>query len=80
MKRTLLAALLVLPLLAGCASHYVITLSNGTRVSTNSKPKLKDGSYLFKDREGHPASISAGRVREIAPAGSYEEGKTQYIR
>src|SRR5678815_6026297 len=38
-----------LVLLTGCASHYVITLNNGGRISTTSKPKLVHGAYVFKD-------------------------------
>lgn len=55
-------------LVTGCASHYVITMTNGVRVTTKGKPKLQEGKYVFKDLEGKPGYVPAGRVREIAPA------------
>jgi hypothetical protein len=55
-------------LLAGCARHYVITLNSGARITTLGKPQLQQGRYVFKDVEGKPGVVAAGRVREIAPA------------
>jgi hypothetical protein len=78
MKRSWLVLLLAL-LLAGCAQNYVITTRNGDRITTKSKPKLKDGSYVYKDRQGQPGSIPSGRVREIAPASAGDEKKMQFI-
>jgi len=43
-------------------------LNNGARITAKGKPKLQNGSYVFKDASGQPAQVSAGRVREIAPA------------
>jgi hypothetical protein len=79
MKKSWLVLLFALSLLAGCAQNYVITTRNGDRISTTSKPKLKDGSYVYKDRQGQPGSIPSGRVREIAPASAGDEKKMQFI-
>jgi hypothetical protein len=68
MKRILPIACLASFLLAGCAHYYVITLNNGVRLTTKGKPKLEQGRYYFKDLEGKPNVISAGRVREMGPA------------
>jgi hypothetical protein len=54
--------------LCGCARHYVITLNNGSRISTTSKPHLKNGNWVYKDAEGRQTSTPAGRVTEVAPA------------
>ena len=62
-----LMLLILAGFVSGCASHYRITLNNGTQITTNSKPKLKNGDYHYKDASGHEAFIPAGRVREIAP-------------
>lgn len=68
MKSSLALTLLVLTLLAGCARNYTITLSNGARVTGVGKPRLEGGYYVFKDVQGQPVSIPAGRVREITPS------------
>ena len=61
------ALLLLMALLSGCASHYRITLNNGSQITTHSKPNLKNGDYYYTDASGHKAFVPAGRVREIAP-------------
>lgn len=66
MKSCFVAALAAL-LLAGCARHYKMTLTNGNTITTSSKPRLnKEGNtYIFKNLNGKETSISAGRVTEI---------------
>jgi hypothetical protein len=65
--------------LTGCAHQYVIKLSNGTKVTTASKPKLKHGYYVYKDAAGNEAKpIPQGRVVEIEPASMAEEEKDQF--
>jgi hypothetical protein len=64
--------------LTGCARQYVMKLSNGTRVTTASKPKLKDGYYTFKDAAGNQHRESQNRVLEIEPASMAEEEKTRF--
>ena len=78
MKSFALLPLLGLFLLAGCARHYVVTLTNGARVTAVGKPRLEGGRYVFKDATGQPASVSAGRVREIAPASMSEDPATTF--
>ena len=70
--------LISLTLLCGCAHHYVVTLDNGRRVTTASKPKLKGTNYVYKDASGRQATVSAGRVREIAPQSMAKENKFNF--
>jgi hypothetical protein len=68
MKKIFSAALGTLLLLSGCARTYIVTLSNGDRISTSNKPRLVNGYYYFKDPSGRDAPpVSSMRVREIAP-------------
>lgn len=80
MKRFLPILLLLSVLLTGCARHYVITMNNGSRVTTQGKPKLQGGNYVFKDAKGQPGQVPAGRVREIAPASMATEEGSQFKR
>jgi hypothetical protein len=68
---SILAALLS----AGCASHYAVTLNNGTRLNVPGKPHLQGDSYVYKDASGQEVYLPAGSVREIAPA---SEGNSFY--
>jgi len=68
MKSTLILTLFGLTLLTGCARHYTVTLSNGSRITGYGKPRLESGYYVFKDTKGQPIYIPAGRVREITPS------------
>ena len=68
-----MAVMASLIFLCGCASHYVVKLSNGVQITTASKPKLKDGAYHFKDAQGKERMVPAGRVQEIEPASMAEE-------
>ncbi len=61
----------ILPL-TGCAHHYVLKLTNGTQITTATKPKLVDGVYHFKDAKGEEHAVAISRVREIAPASMAE--------
>jgi ABC-type Fe3+-hydroxamate transport system substrate-binding protein len=69
MKQLLLLVLLVAVFVAGCASRYQIVLTNGTILTTNSRPKLDKAtnSYTYKDAKGKTVVIPSGRIREIAP-------------
>jgi|WetSurMetagenome_2_1015567.scaffolds.fasta_scaffold742158_1 hypothetical protein len=64
-----LLVLLAAVALTGCASRYQITLSNGTMITTGSKPKYdaEHGVYRFKDLQGNPTYLPAFRIKEIAP-------------
>jgi hypothetical protein len=66
----LLAGLLVV---SGCASHYVIKLTNGAQITTANKPQREGGAYRFKDSQGKEHLVPAGRVQEIAPASMANE-------
>ncbi len=78
MKKLILPLLLSLAVLNGCAHAYVMKLSNGTRISTTSKPRLVKGNYYYKDATGRKLSVPAGRVMEILPASMAEEEKTRF--
>ena len=77
-KKIILAiSLIAWTALSGCARSYVITLDNGRHITTASKPKLKDGRYVFKDANGKAAYVGEGRVREIVPVSMAKEEKQQ---
>ncbi len=67
MRSRLILTLACAGLITGCARHYDVLLSNGLRVTTSSKPKLKDGYYAFKDAKGQEIQVSAARVNLIEP-------------
>jgi hypothetical protein len=68
MTKPLLSALAGLLLLTGCSHGYILTLNNGGRVRTASKPRLVNGFYYFKDANGNDARpVFASSVTEIAP-------------
>ncbi len=64
--------------LCGCASHYVMKLNNGLQITSNSKPKLKDGYYTYTDAAGKQRYIPQGRVLLIEPASMAEEDKPRF--
>ena len=68
-----LAPVLLALSLCGCASQYVMKLSNGNQILTASKPKLKGQSYHWKDARGNDMSVPQGKVVEIAPANTAKE-------
>jgi hypothetical protein len=78
MTKLFLPAIAGLLLLAGCAQHYVIVQTDFTRISTDSKPKYKDGYYYFTDARGQQTRISAGKVREVSPASMVDEPNSQF--
>jgi hypothetical protein len=77
-SRSLLLSLVVL---TGCARHYVLKLNNGSEIVTATKPRLKEGSYHYKDAKGEQHVVAAARVREMAPASvAKRESKPQPVR
>jgi hypothetical protein len=66
--------------LTGCASGYVIKLTNGTEITSASKPRREGGAYVFKDAKGEEHSVAAGRVSEIAPSSMAAEAKKPKAR
>ena len=67
MKKFLLPLAVAL-VLTGCAHRYVITTTTGRTIDTKTKPKLKNGFYVYKDALGRDQVIHAGRVAEISAA------------
>jgi hypothetical protein len=78
MNRTPLLLLVCLAGLTGCAHQYVIKMSNGVKVTTASKPKLKHGYYTFKDAAGNENKLAQSRVLMIEPASMAAEEKDQF--
>jgi len=78
MTKLLLPFLAGLLLLAGCAQNYVIVRSDFSRLYVNNKPKYRDGYYYFKDADGQPDRISAGRVREVSPASMVDDPNSRF--
>jgi Tfp pilus assembly protein PilW len=69
----MLAALaLASMLMAGCASPYVVVLTNGQRYTTAHKPALEQVNgrfnFVFVDSTGRTNSIPSGYVRAVVPA------------
>ena len=77
MKQLILGMMLGAALLTGCASHYVITLTNGNRIVAAGKPKLdaEHLAFVFTDLNGRSNSIPSVRVRAIVPASSQPPAK-----
>jgi hypothetical protein len=78
MNRFTLFLFLSLAGLNGCARQYVIKKSNGVKIVTASKPKLKNGFYTFKDAAGNENRVSQNQVLEIEPASMAAEEKTRF--
>lgn len=78
MKANLFVLAVCLAVCCGCARSYVMTLTNGARITTASKPKLQQGSYVFKDAQGRDSYVPAGRVREITPASMAKDEKARF--
>ena len=66
MKQMIFLSLLAL-LLTGCASHYVVTLTNGYRLVAADKPHLEGFNFVFTDLKGRTNSIPSTRVRAVTP-------------
>jgi hypothetical protein len=78
MNRLALLLLICSAALTGCARQYVLKLSNGTKLLTASKPKLKSGYYTYKDAAGNEIRIPQGRVLEIEPASMAADEKNRF--
>jgi len=73
MKKPVFLLLLSLGLVCGCAHQYVMKLSNGTQITTASKPQLKGANYHFKDALGRDNAVPQSRVTVIEPASMAKE-------
>ena len=78
MKKLILPLLIVVLGSSGCARSYMIRMSNGTRITTASKPKLKGSAYYYKDAKGETHSVPQGRVREIMPLSMAKEEGSRF--
>jgi hypothetical protein len=77
MKQLILGMMLGAALLTRCASHYVITLTNGYRIVAAGKPKLDTEhlAFVYKDLNGQTNSVPSVSVRAIVPASSQPPAK-----
>jgi hypothetical protein len=67
LKHKLVLALLVsLTVLCGCAHQYLIKLNNGDQLISPNKPKLQGATYHFTDSSGTELVIPRSRVKKIA--------------
>ena len=83
MKKAFVVMLLGALAVTGCRTNYQVTLNNGNRITTSTKPKLVRGYYVFKDVYGHTNHVSEARVRAIEPQPrgySEKSGSTSYER
>jgi hypothetical protein len=81
MKKAALPLIIGLIALTGCARHYVLRLTNGSEITTATKPRLKEGIYHFKDAKGEEHFVPVARVREVAPASTARrEDKPQPVQ
>jgi len=78
MNRIVFLLLVCVTAVTGCAHQYVMKLSNGIKVTTASKPKLKNGCYTFKDATGKENKISQARVLEIEPVSMSADDKNRF--
>jgi hypothetical protein len=62
-------------LFCGCRTRYDIALNNGSTIKGASKPVFDKatGQYRYKDSNGQVHSVSAMRIRSIAPQGDADE-------
>ena len=70
MKTNWLLSLLLAGPVAGCATRYNVTFTNGQTITAKGKPRLDKASncYVFKDAVGQQVDVPVVRIREIAPA------------
>jgi hypothetical protein len=81
MKKALVVLLLGALAVTGCRTNYQLTLNNGNRITTSTKPKLVEGNYVFKDLKGRTNRVNQARVRSIEPQPrgySEKSGSTSY--
>ena len=74
----MLLLIIVSALVSGCTHTYVMKLQNGMQLTTASKPKLKNGVYVYKDALGRDQYVPAGSVREIEPASMAQEEQGKF--
>ena len=75
MKRFTLPLVASVALCCGCAHQYVMKLTNGSEISTPSKPKLKGANYYYKDALGRENVIPQSRVMVVEPEEFAKEEK-----
>jgi hypothetical protein len=67
LKKPFFAVLLFMLAVTGCRTNYQLTLNNGNRITTSTKPKLVQGYYVFKGVNGQTNYVAEMRVRAIEP-------------
>ena len=77
-RLSLFLLILASGMVSGCTHTYVMKLQNGLQLTTASKPKLKNGVYVYKDALGRDQYVPAGNVREIEPASMAQEEQGKF--
>jgi hypothetical protein len=72
-KTTLCLVTVALVVLSGCSHSYMMKMTNGSKIITANKPKLKNGMYVYKDAKGGEHTVSQGRISEIEPVSMASE-------
>jgi hypothetical protein len=67
MKQLFLALSLGSLLLSGCASKYLVVLTDGQRAIAVRKPHLEGFNFVFTDLKGRTNSIPSEYVRAVVP-------------
>jgi hypothetical protein len=68
MKYFLFTLLLGAIFFTGCASQYIVVLTNGRHVVAQKKPHLEGFNFVFLDLNGRTNSIPSEYVRAVMPA------------
>jgi len=67
MKKIFLFVLLLGMATVGCHTRYLMTLSNGNRITSVGKPKYENGKYRYIDINGQTNYVSASSVQTLEP-------------
>jgi hypothetical protein len=65
--------LLLVISLSGCAHQYTMKLTNGVRITSSGKPKLRGPYYYYNGPRGEQQVIPQSRVLEIEPSSMAQE-------
>jgi hypothetical protein len=80
MKKIALGLLFAVAICAGCASTYVIKLSNGEILTCVGRPKLdaQRNIWIYMDAAGQSNGVPAGRVNQIVPQSMDHDRSDQF--
>jgi hypothetical protein len=81
MKKLVSVLLFAALALAGCATHYDITLTNGEILTAFGKPKHDEAKhiYIYKDAQGVVCGVLDFKVTLIQPSSDRKSASSQFI-